>query len=280
MHAGWNLLAHSRRSDVTLFLRTTLVSAVVGLVPVMLLQWQGPAFPLEVWGLLAITGAFQALYFLGLTLGYRIGDFTVIYPLARALPVLFLALIDIARGRMPAPLGWLGMLLVFAGCAIVPLESLRMVSLARYRNRAFIWVLVTALGTVGYTTIDKIAAEALPPGPLSAAQYAIVETIATLPFLWLALKLAGQKLNGAHGVAEWRFAALAAVFITGAYFLVLWAYQLNPFASYISALRQFSIVIGVVAASVLFHEPARRLRIGAAVVIALGIICIALASLA
>jgi drug/metabolite transporter (DMT)-like permease len=43
------------------------------------------------------------------------------------------------------------------------------------------------------------------------------------------------------------------------------------------ALRQFSIVIGVVVAVFLFHEPARGLRIGAALTIAVGIACIALA---
>lgn len=278
VHAGWNLLAHSRRSDATLFLRATIVTGIIGILPALAAEWLGPAFPLQVWGLLALTGIFQALYYLGLTMGYRSGDFTVIYPLARALPVLFLAFIDMARGRMPAPLGWLGMGLVFAGCALVPLESLRVVSFARYRNRAFIWVLVTALGTVGYTTIDKIAAEALPPGPASAARYAIFEAIASIPYLWLALRLAGERIGAAHGIREWRWAAFAGVFITGAYFLVLWAYQLSPFASYISALRQFSIVIGVAAAALLFHEPARGLRIGAALVIAVGIVCITVAA--
>jgi drug/metabolite transporter (DMT)-like permease len=284
MHAGWNLLAHSRRSDTVLFLRSTLITGLIGIVPVVIIELQGPAFPPQVWGLLALTGVFQSFYFLGLTMGYRMGEFTVIYPLARALPVLFLAFVDMARGRMPAPLGWLGMGLVIVGCALIPLESLQVVSLARYRNRAFIWVLVTALGTVGYTTIDKIAAEALPLGPASAGRYVIFETIATLPFLWLALRVAGQAtqfgaVKATDGKQEWRWAAMASVFITGAYFLVLWAYQLSPFASYISALRQFSIVIGVVAAAVLLHEPARGLRIGAAVVIAVGIVCITFAAI-
>jgi drug/metabolite transporter (DMT)-like permease len=103
--------------------------------------------------------------------------------------------------------------------------------------------------------------------------------MATLPFLWLAFKLAMRGGNSVSEDGGWKWAALAALFIFGAYWLVLWAYQLSPYASYISALRQFSIVIGVVAAAVILHEPARGLRIGAALVIASGIVCISLSAL-
>jgi drug/metabolite transporter (DMT)-like permease len=281
MHAGWNLLAHARRSDGALFLRSAMVTGVIGLIPALVAEWLGPAFPVQVWGLLLLTGVFQATYFLGLTMGYRSGDFTVVYPLARALPVLFLALVDMARGRMPSPLGWAGMALVVAGCALAPLESLRGATLARYRQRAMLWVLVTALGTVGYTTVDKIAAEGLSPGLASAARYNVFEVIATVPFLWLALRLAGERLRAASTSSSpgWKWAFIAAIFIFSAYTLVLWAYQLSPYASYIVALRQFSIVIGVVAAAVLLKEPARGLRIVAAIVIAAGIVCISLAAI-
>ena len=279
MHAGWNLLAHSQRSDGVLFLRISLLTGLIGFVPALLAELRGPPFPGQVWGLLLLTGACQALYFLGLTMGYRSGEFTIVYPLARALPVLFLAFVDLARGRTPAPLGWAGMGLVIAGCAAAPLESLRSITFARYRSRAMIWVVVTALGTLGYTTIDKIAAEALPPGPIMAARYEVFESIATVPYLWLALWLARQRINHANGSSGWKWALVAALFIFGAYWLVLWAYQLSPYASYIAALRQFSIVIGVIAAAVLLREPARALRIGAALIIALGIICISVAAI-
>ena len=43
------------------------------------------------------------------------------------------------------------------------------------------------------------------------------------------------------------------------------------------ALRQLSFVIGAAAGTVLFHEPARGLRLGAALAILAGAACIALA---
>jgi drug/metabolite transporter (DMT)-like permease len=278
MHAGWNLLAHSQRSDGVLFLRIQLVTALTGLIPVLIAEWLGPAFASQVWICLFFTGAFQALYFIGLTFGYRTGNFTIVYPLARALPVLALAFIDLLRGHAPSPLGWLGMACVMLGCAMTPLDSLRHFQLKVYAQRAMIWVFVTALGTIGYTTIDKIAAEALPAGPVAAARYAVWEAVTTLPYLWLALRLAGQRITNQSSATGWRLAAVAAFFIFGAYWLVLWSYQLSPYASYIVALRQLSIVIGVVAAATLLHERTPPLRIVAACIIAAGVICISLAS--
>ncbi|MCL5996884.1 MAG: GRP family sugar transporter [Chloroflexi bacterium] len=277
LHAGWNLLAHSRRSDGALFLHISITTGAVGLVPAILGELHAP-FPAHVWGLLILTGAFEALYYLGLTMGYRSGEFTVVYPLARALPVLLLVVVDLARGRVPSPLGWAGMALVVSGCALAPLTSLRTASLASYRNRAMLWVIVTALGTVGYTTVDKIAAEALAPGPLTAARYAIWEAVTTVPFLWLALKWIGKRANPAGSRESWAWAITAALFVFGAYSLVLWAYQLSPYASYVNALRQLSIVIGVVAAIVMLRQPAPRLRILAAGVITIGIILISVAA--
>lgn len=280
LHASWNLLAHARRNDQTLFLRASLFTGLVGLGPVLWGEWTGDnRFPPVVWLLLVITGFFQGLYFLGLTRGYSSGDFSVVYPVARALPVLILALVDMGRGHAPSALGWLGLALVAGGCLVLPLESLREVHWRRYANITGFWILVTAAGGVGYSTIDKLAAEQLAPGAWSAARYGLMETLITVFYLWPLLRLTGGQVERAPGSwrVRWGWAALAGSFIFAAYWLVLWAFQLSPYVSYVVALRQFSIVIGVVAAVVLFHEPAAKLRISAAVVIALGVVVITVA---
>jgi drug/metabolite transporter (DMT)-like permease len=62
----------------------------------------------------------------------------------------------------------------------------------------------------------------------------------------------------------------------GAYWLILWSYQLSTHTSYVVALRQFSIVIGVVIGVIHFRDPAPGLRIFASLAIVTGIFCIAL----
>ena len=255
LHASWNLLAHARRGDTTLFVRANLLVGLAGLGPVLWLEFTGDPFPAAIWPLLLATGLFQAVYFLGLTMGYRAGEFSVVYPVARALPVLALAFVDIARGRPPSLLGWVGMGLVTAGCLLAPLSSLRTVSRERYLNRTIFWVLVTAAGTVGYSGVDKVALEMLRPGLFSALRYGVLQWLLTVPFLWLGLRYVARLPMTVGSQRDWRRAALATLFISSAYTLILWVYQMIPQASYVVALRQFSIVIGVIAAIVIFHEP-------------------------
>lgn len=277
IHAGWNFVVRSQQQSYT-FLRITVFISVVGLGPALLGEFFDTPFPAPIWLYLAVAGVFQALYYLGLTHGYRTGDFTVVYPVARALPILLVAMADVARGRSPAPLAWLGMLAVSIGCVLVPLKSIGEFHWSQYWNRAMIWIVVTAIGVVGYTVVDKAAAELIPSGPLAAARYGVWETIASAVWFWLILRVSGQPLGGLGDWSSWKWPVIGAFGMFGAYWLILWSYQLSSQASYVLALRQLSIVIGVAIGATLFNEPARMLRLSASIVIALGVVCIALVS--
>lgn len=276
LHAWWNLLAHSRRSDAALFLRANLLLGGLGLVPIALIEFQGNNLPLEIWPLLIATGFFQAVYCFGLIMGYRSGDFSMVYPLARALPVLALALFDFTRDNSPSVSGWLGIMLVTIGCFLAPLKSLRRFN-RDYFSRALFWVFIIAAGTVGYTTVDKIAMETLRPGIGSVLHYSVYQWLLTVPFLWLGLRYLAREKIELGGSYEWRGALLAAVLMSSAYVLILWVYQMIPQASYVVALRQFSIVIGVVAAIIILREEAAAMRLTTALIITCGVVLVSLA---
>ena len=273
MHAGWNLLARQQRGR-DIFLPLLLFVAGLGLLPVLLAEWiSDPILP-AVWLHLLVTGVFQAMYYLGLLQGYKNGDFTVVYPVARALPVLVLALVDWGRGQPPSLWGWLGMVLISVGCLLIPRQSWRDFAWARYGNVIMAWVLLAASGTVGYTLVDRAAAEMMRRGWDTAVRYAIFEFASTFLLYWLALKLLRYPTWQLPERAIWLRAMLAGLFMFSAYALVLWAYQLVIHVSYVVALRQFSIVLGVIAGTLLFQEPAPRWRITMALLIVIGVLLI------
>ncbi len=72
----------------------------------------------------------------------------------------------------------------------------------------------------------------------------------------------------------WTMATVAALFNFGAYWLVLWAYQVTVQASYVVAFRQFSIVIGVVVAFLFFKEEGLVVRLTGTGLITLGLVLI------
>lgn len=284
MHAGWNLLARRGRSEAAFFRRMLIVIAVVGAIPAIWCELRDPRLNPVVLAYAAGSGVCCGLYYLFLMLGYKASDFTVVYPVARALPVLAIGLLDVARQRHPSAVGWAGMALVVAGCLLAPHTSFRGLTWRPYVSRSSLWIVLTALGTVGYTMLDKFAAEILPAGPLSAMVYGYVFFVVSYVVYELMSRLSGvrdgQPAEGNPGGGRagllWFLAFLGAVMNYGSYALVLWVYQMCEHASYIVACRQFSIVIGVVLAFVIYHEKGVKVRLVASALITAGLVLISL----
>lgn len=276
LHASWNLLAHRRSADVTLFARMCLCIACFGIVMLLFGAATGRTLPIVALGYAAASGACLTVYFLGLSLGYRVGDFTVVYPLARALPILLLACFDLWRGRDISPGGAGGMAMVVAGCMVLVASSRSSESM-RHAGRAMMWVVVTAMGTVGYSAVDKLAMESVAERHwIVAAQYCCVQFALAWPGLYLATRWMRRSPAAEHVAASLRTViAIAALNVT-AYVLILLAFQLVDHVSYVLALRQFSIVIGAVLGAWLLRERSPRARIAGATCIAAGVVLIAL----
>lgn len=276
MHAGWNLLARRERNEAVFFWRMLVPMVLIGIVPAAVSEWMAASLTLKAWACVAASGTCCGVYYFCLARGYESSDFTVVYPAARALPVLIVAFGDVLRGRQPSPAGWIGMALVVAGCLLVPLRSLRDLRVRYYLTRTSLWIVLTALMIVGYTLLDKIAAEAVAPGPATAARYGCVFFTISCGVYGILLRAFGSRQWQSRDSTGWRWPFVACWLNFGGYWLVLWAYQLAEHASYVLAFRQSSIVIGVVLAFVLFKEQGRAVRLTGTFLITLGLVLIAL----
>jgi drug/metabolite transporter (DMT)-like permease len=274
MHAGWNLLAQRGHSQVAFFRRMLVLIAIAGLVPWTLGQWFVDPLAPKVWACAVSAGVCSGIYCLGLALAYEQAEFTVVYPVARSLPILALGIIDVLRSRHPTLLGWVGMSFVACGCFAAPLRAWSDFAWSRYANRASLAMLLASLGTVGYSLIDKIAAEAIQQGPASAAVYGYVLFVVIWVTFAGTLRLS-RRPGSPSVLPAWPTAGLGAVLCFCAYWLVLWAYQITERVSYVVAFRQFSIVIGVGLAVLLLKEHPSTLRVLATVLITIGLVMIA-----
>lgn len=275
MHAGWNLLARGQGREGTFFLHMLIVVAIAGFLPTAISEALVRSIPPEAWACAIGSGFCCGVYFLFLARSYSSADFTIVYPVARALPVLMVGVGDVLRGRNPTPIGWLGMVLVVLGCVLVPLYSFRDFSIRYYWNRTNLWLLLTALGTVGYTIFDKIASEVVNQGPGTAARYEYIFLLFSLGAYAAGIRVFKIEEVQSKSVG-WINPALAAVLTFGAYWLVLWAYQMSAHAGYIVAFRQFSIVIGVIVAFALFKERGHGVRLSGIFLITTGLVIIGL----
>lgn len=276
MHAGWNLLVYALQQDRYLLVRLSLLFGLVGLGPLLIAEWLHPTLTPRAWQMLAVAGVCQTMYLTGLTMGYRSGDFTIIYPLVRALPILALVVMDMVRDRMPTPTGWAGIIMVTAGCCCLAFSAMRDARSGRWAAQWF-WIALTAAGTIGYCAADKIALESIPEGLDGAWRYGVIEFV--LGALGAGLCLGATPVGVLHPQPPvgWIRTLFGASLLGSGYVFTLWAYQLVDQVSYVVACRQISITIGVVLAAWLLHERVGALRIVLALVIATGVALIAIA---
>lgn len=276
MHAGWNLLAHYDRSESLFYRRMLIFIILVGFFPTLISELQAKSLPPLAWLCVVGSGFSAGLYLFFLAKAFESADFSVVYPVARSLPVIFIGMIDTWRGRPLTVWGWVGIGLVSLGCFLVPQRSLRAFSWRSYLTPTSLWMLLTALGTIGYTYLDKIAAEVVQQSPATAARYGYIYfAVSFIPYSLFLRHSRSSKLQETTNEGGWKLAILGAILSFGAYWLILWAYQLSPYASYIVAFRQFSIVIGSAVALTFYKESGLAVRLSGALLITAGLICIA-----
>ncbi|MAT99487.1 MAG: multidrug DMT transporter permease [Anaerolineaceae bacterium] len=268
MHAGWNYVSKRQNPSLAYFF-VTAVSATLLISPVLIFHRQVVSLiPFSVWALVIGTGLSQMIYFIGLAGAYRRGDLSLAYPLARALPVLLVAAISflLGNGSAISQISLFGMVLITAGCIILPLPHFKKVRLRDYVDVVYLMALLAAVGTTGYTMLDDQALRqlrgiaALPLTnseitllfiPLQTGSTAVMLGLGTLLYPTERRQL-GPILNNRTMVTS---AILTGVAIMSTYGLVLAAMAYVSDVSYVAAFRQLSIPIGAVLGLTLQQEP-------------------------
>ena len=125
-HATWNYLAKGARNDAAFSLAYVIVSLVV-YAPVVIIAYaiQRPTLTWEAIVFMAVSGGlFHIAYYYALTTGYRLGDLSLVYPLARgsgpAIAVLGGILI---YGERPTAMALAGTALVICGILVMTWSS-------------------------------------------------------------------------------------------------------------------------------------------------------------
>ncbi len=274
LHAFSNALIKVSRDKLAFTWWMLTMSAIIGL-PLILLV--GRPQPIG-WGIVILSGLIEAVYFITLTRAYSLGDLSQVYPLARGSAPLFVLLWALLLlGERPTPIGVGGIVLIVSGLYLVNLPALAdwKRPLLGFRSPAARWALLTGLLISVYSSIDKVGVRYIDPLPYLYL-FLVVAWLA-LSAQWLnpdrraALR---AELNADKRKLLWS-AGVVALLGGGAYALVLAALRLSP-VSYVSPVRELSVVIGAWIGVRFIGERGGRLRIFAALLVAAGISVIAL----
>jgi drug/metabolite transporter (DMT)-like permease len=286
-HASWNLMGKKRSPSAAFFLLANL-AGIICLSPILLLHANVvPKIPNTVWFLLACTGIAQAVYFVGLSQAYRLGHISIAYPIARATPVVLVALINLALGHRSqiGPIALAGMVLIAVGCLLLPMTRFRQFRLKNYLHASSLMALVAALGSTGYSLIDNEALAQLrnhPPTSIPkfelAMLYLLLEAVSTTICLLIYIALARPERTQLKAFTknDAALAFFAGAFIVIAYGLTLTAMAYVSNVSYVVAFRQISIPLGVLLGILLLKEPAPKPKLTGVAILLAGLLMVGL----
>ena len=283
MHAGWNVLGKRNAPSLASF---TLAYGAGGAVmlPLVLLGPTLTALPSAFWGWLALSGLCQMLYMGGLAWAYARGDVSVLYPIARALPVVLVPLVSIVLlgSRVLDRWDGLGMVLVVAGALCLPLSHPQARRVSTYLTPAMGFALLAAAGTVGYSLIDKQALGLMQgaghSGLTAGAVFMVLQALMTLTWAVPLLALLPAERRRLPALRQQGFTMLivTGLMMTCTYGLVLIAMALTKEVSYVVALRQLSIPVGVLMGVLWLKEPASRAKAVGTLVMLAGLVLVVL----
>jgi len=214
-------------------------------------------------------GVLHTIYFITLQRGYRIGDLSVVYPLARGTgPLLASTAAILFFGERPTPLAIAGIIAIVAGVFLA--SGFHRMRDATVRASVF-YGIATGASIAIYTPWDKHAMTALALSPIL---YDWGGNVARLILMTpVAIKRWGE-VRAAY--RDYRFEAAGIAFLSPlAYLLVLWALTWTP-VTYVAPARELSIMFGTLFGITIFkeHERARQ-RLIAAGLMLIGIVALA-----
>lgn len=271
-HATWNLfLKKSGGGGIAFFWLVawfeTLIYAPLALAQAAQSGWRPDALAL---GMMLGSALIHVAYFVFLDRGYRTGDLSVVYPLARASgPLMTIVAAVVLLGERPAPIALLGALLIGTGAVLLSGNPLAMF---RRGGQGVGFALATGAMIAIYTVWDRQAVAALLIPPVIYYWGSIVLRLAaTTP---ASLRRMGEVRD------IWRRdrrAVLAvAVLSPLSYCLALFAMQVAPL-SYVAPARETSILVAALYGTHLLKEGDVARRLTAAAMMVAGLAGIALA---
>jgi drug/metabolite transporter (DMT)-like permease len=283
LHAAWNVMLKTTGDP----LRTSgrlLVSSAAVYLPLAIVAWfvvGRPPIPTEVLAIGVVSGLLQTLYFILLSAGYRRGDLSLVYPIARGSAPLFAVLFGVTfLGERLGFAGWLGVACLLAAVIVIqrPWRFLRGDAAGGRRrpDSAILFAIGTGLTIASYSAVDRVGARLVAPWLFAAIFFPLS---AVFLAAWIRF-VDARRSDGTPQAppASWGRATVTGLISLAAYTLILVAYTLAPL-TVVAPLRESAVVLVSGWGSLRMREATARSET-AARLIAAGLVVLGVALLA
>jgi len=271
IHASWNYILKKSGGGIGfVWVFAALSSLIYAPIAVGVVVIQHFQFSAEALAYLFASAVLHTAYYLLLDRGYRYGDLSVVYPLARATGPLLTVVVAVALlGERPGTVALCGAALIVGGAFFLAASPAKLREAGAVRGIAF--ALLTGCMIASYTVVDKQAVSAALIPPI------LQDWGANLGRVIVMAPLAMRRR--AEVRAAWKHKRTAVILVALlcplSYILVLTAMVFTP-VSYVAPAREISILFAALMGAHLLREGDAPRRIAAAMAMALGVVALAL----
>ncbi len=259
LHAGWNALVKTASDRLLVISAVAFGQCMVGILIMPFVPAPDPSS----WPAIAVSTAFHYFYYIFLYQAYRFGDLSLVYPLARGLAPVLVAMGAAIFGNEILSLP------VIAGVAIT---SAGIVSIAFFQesslknnSSALFFAMGTGVIIAGYTVADGVGVR------LSSSPFGYISWLFFLEFpviLFVLYRRQGRIISLLQ--REWKQFTGTGISSVLAYGIVIFAVNFAPMAA-VSALRESSVIMAALIGTLFLGERPWPQRVIAAVVVACGV---------
>jgi drug/metabolite transporter (DMT)-like permease len=233
LHGTWNVLVKVGGDPIAMFRRATFIAAAVAtiaLIPELLILGR-PWLSASAIGLCLVSSILETAYLLLLSLAYRRGELSAVYPIARGTaPLIAVAVGLVLLGERLSAAQFVGVGLLLAGILAV--------SLSQAGGRGTVPALLTGVCIAAYTSVDRVGVRLAAPWFYAWLLFTLMAI--ELPIaLWMVSRF--RDASTALASPGWGKSVLIGAFMWAGYFLVLLALSLAPLAV-VAPVRETAIV--------------------------------------
>lgn len=270
-HATWNLFAKRTNGGATFVWLYDLLSAII-YAPIMVVLSITLHLTFTPVALIFILGSsiFHLCYFILLQRGYRVGDMSLVYPLARGTGPMLTTIVALSFFGEHLPwYGILGVVLIVVGIFVVT-GGTRLFK-AKEMHHAVVYGLIIGVFIACYTLWDKQGVSTYHIFPIMLYYYNILLQLLLLsPY---ALSRWSEVQQGWQ-MHHWETIGIA-VLSPLSYFLILITLTFTQ-VSYIAPAREIGVLFGTLMGTHLLDEGDGKRRLIAAGMIVLGVVALAI----
>lgn len=259
LHAAWNAVI---KIPGDALVRLTIVNFTGGIIAMCLIPIAGLP-DIEAWPYIGASLLIHTLYHIALLAGYRTGDLSFVYPIARGVaPVLIATGGYYFVGEQLSQTAIIGLLIASIGIISIGLIGQH----PKHVIKPFFYALLTGLCIASYSLVDGLG------GRLSNNVFAYITWLffldaipITAATLWLRQGQLTTTLK-----SSWKTGLLGGCFAFSAYGLVIWAMSNTPMSE-VSAVRETSVVFATLIGVYFLGETMRWSRVVASLMVAGGV---------